>query len=53
MQEFFVEKESLTLDSCPIHAVLQSHSMKKHVISPVLRLLIKILIKFLRALQKQ
>ena len=44
MQEFFVEKESVTLDSCPIHAVLQSHSMKKHVISPHIHSAIEFLI---------
>ena len=44
MQEFFVEKESVTLDSCPIHAVLQSHSMKKQVIRPHIHSAIEFLI---------
>ena len=44
MQEFFVEKESVTLDSCPIHATLQSHDFKKQVISAHIHSAIEFLI---------
>ncbi len=44
MQEFFVEKESVTLESCPISATLQTHGFKKQVIKPHIHSAIEFLI---------
>lgn len=44
MKDFYVEKESVRLDTCPIHATLQSHSKKREVIRPHIHSAIEFLI---------
>lgn len=44
MKDFFIEKESSTLEHSPIHATLQSHDSKKQIIRPHIHSAIEFLI---------